>query len=111
MLCKHMEYCGKLLLSSSNMQLFEEQLAVLLKLSRVTATIVGRHKIPTESCHFQSGKGGKKFLACLYGKRSNNPDDLLTCILIIFYSNIFNHIDNFTFIVLTIIVPVFDLDR
>jgi len=56
-------------------------------------------------------KSGKKYFAvCLYGKRKwYFRLDLFTCILIIIYSDIFYHIVHFNFIVLTIIVPVFDL--
>jgi len=43
-------------------------------------------------------------------KGSNFPDlKLLACILVIFYSDTFDRINDFTFIVLIIIAPVFNM--
>ena len=59
---------------------------------------------------FSSLRGsGKNILFCLFGKTKKfSKLYLFTCILI-FYSDIFDKIDNFAFIVLTIPVPVFEL--
>jgi len=49
-------------------------------------------------------------LVCQYGEKYISRHDLLTCILIIFYSDLFDKVDNFTFTVLrSIAVSVFDL--